>query len=156
MRTFYEKLVIVGNALRSIFLLVVRVGWGLGFFYAGSGKLMHIDQFATFLTTLGFPAPVATAYFVASVEAVGGLMLLIGLGSRLVGLILTINMSVAYFTAHMEAIVGFWNNPRVFVEESAFLYLFVAVIVFVFGPGLFSIDELLQRYVFKNRREQLP
>ena len=52
----------------------------------GWGKLSDIHKVIGFFTDLGIPAPTLNAYFVASLEFGGGLLLILGLGSRLVAL----------------------------------------------------------------------
>ncbi len=151
LRSCYRALIATAHWFQPVFLLVLRLFLGVAFWEAGSGKLMHIDAFINFLTTLPIPAPGFTAYFVATVEAVGGISLLIGFGARLMGLILTINMMVAYLTAHMEAVWMLWSHPGLFVAQEAFLYLLGSAVIFAFGPGLISVDGALKRYVFRER-----
>jgi putative oxidoreductase len=153
LNAFYRLIIKLGELLQPILLLVLRVAVGLGFFYAGYGKLQNISQFADFLTTLGFPVPTFHAYFVAGVEALGGLFLLAGLGTRLIALILAINMIVAYLTAHQEAVAALVNGTLVlFVQQSAFPFLLVSLVLFAFGPGLISIDAFLKRRAGANSK----
>ena len=96
----YALLVVWGGpVVLSLFLLLIRIIWGLQFFMAGKGKLLHIDKPIGFFRDLGIPAPVANAWLVSIVETFGGLLLIAGLGSRAVAVALTINMCVAYFAA---------------------------------------------------------
>ena len=64
------------DKLRSPLLLALRLIFGWGLFQTGKGKLEHIDRFTDFLTHLHIPMPAANAYFVASLECIGGLLLL--------------------------------------------------------------------------------
>ncbi len=133
------------DKLRSPLLLVLRLMFGWELFLTGKGKLQHIDRFIDFLTHLNIPMPAANAYFVASLECAGGLLLLIGLASRLIAIPLTINFIVAYLTADHEAVVNFFKDQDAFTSAAPFLYLLVSLIVLAFGPGFFSIDELIRR-----------
>jgi putative oxidoreductase len=133
------------DRLRSLLLLLMRLIFGWGLFQTGKGKLENIDRFTDFLTHLHIPMPAANAYFVASLECVGGLLLLIGLASRLICIPLTINFIVAYLTADREAVVNFFKDQDAFTNAAPFLYLLVSLIVLAFGPGFFSIDELIGR-----------
>ena len=54
-------------------------------------------------------------------------------------------LPVAYGTAHIEEVKGMFSDPDAFVTAAPFLFLLASVIVFTFGPGKFSIDELLRR-----------
>jgi putative oxidoreductase len=135
--------------LRSPLLLALRLIFGWGLFQTGKGKLEHIDRFTDFLTHLHIPMPAANAHFVASLECVGGLLLLLGLAARLIGVPLIINFIVAYLTADRDAVVNFFKDQDAFTNAAPFLYLLVSLIVLAFGPGLFSLDALIAR---KRRR----
>src|SRR6201988_4926373 len=80
---YYRLLVYVSSRLQSPFLLAVRLYWGWQFMQTGWGKLTDIGKVANFFSTLGIPAPMLNAYFVSALEFGGGLLLLLGLGSRL-------------------------------------------------------------------------
>ena len=80
--------------LQSPLLLAIRLYWGWQFFQTGYGKLMHISKVVGFFTSLGIPFPAFNAYFVSSLECVGGVLLFLGLGSRVIALPLTIDMLV--------------------------------------------------------------
>ena len=133
------------DRLRSPLLLALRLIFGWGLFQTGKGKLENIDRFIDFLTHLHIPMPVANAYFVASLECVGGLLLLVGLASRLICIPLVINFIVAYLTADIDAVKGFFKDQDAFTNAAPFLYLLTSLIVLAFGPGLFSIDALIRR-----------
>jgi putative oxidoreductase len=138
------------DKLRSPLLLVLRLMFGWELFQTGKGKLQNIDRFTEFLAHLHIPMPAANAHFVASLECVGGLLLLLGLFSRLIAIPLTINFIVAYITADHEALVGFFKDQDAFTSAAPFLYLLVSLIILAFGPGFFSLDELIRR-LWKRR-----
>src|ERR1043165_210393 len=123
--------------LRSPLLLVLRLFIGWQFFETGKGKLEHLDRVTQFFSSLGIPMPHLNAMFVGTLEMVGGLLLLIGLASRLIAVPLTINMIVAYLTADREAVLNMFSNPDGFTQAEPFLFLLVSVIVLAFGPGAF-------------------
>ena len=131
--------------LKSPFLLFVRLYWGWQFAQSGWGKLHHLDNVTDFFTTLHIPLPGLTAHFVASLEFVGGILLILGLGTRLIGLILTVNMFVAYLTASRDALLAFFSDPGKFYKDDAYTFLFAALLAFLFGAGAISIDALLAR-----------
>ena len=135
----------VFDNLRSPLLLAGRlfIGWQL--FLTGKGKLGNIGQFVDFLTSLHVPFPEANARFVASLECFGGLLLLVGLASRLISLPLVLNFVVAYVTADHDAVVNAFNDPDAFIAAAPFLYLVVTLAVLAFGPGIFSLDALIRR-----------
>lgn len=139
------------NRGQSLLLLAVRLYWGWQFAQSGWGKLHRIDGVTEFFTTLGLPMPHTTAIIVSLIEFVGGILFALGLGSRLVSLVLFVNMSVAYWTADHEALTQIFSDPGKFYNADPYTFWFAALIVLVFGPGLFAIDTLLKRYLFQKQ-----
>ncbi len=135
------------SVLQSFPLLIVRLYWGWGFFLTGKGKLMDLEKPTQFFQSLGIPFPHAQAMLVGATECVGGLLLLVGLCSRLISIPLTILLSVAYLTADLEKVKMIFGDPDKFLTADEFLFLFAVVLVFAFGPGKFSIDWLIKRKV---------
>jgi putative oxidoreductase len=135
-----------GPLTLSVFLLAMRIAFGWGFFEAGKGKLSDIDKPIGFFRQLGIPMPVANAWLVACVECFGGLLLMLGFGSRAISLVLIINMTVAYVTADRDAITSLFSgaDPTKFIAAAEFWFLATAVLVFALGPGWFSIDGILR------------
>jgi putative oxidoreductase len=142
---YYAALIRVSSSLQSPFLLAVRLYWGWQFMQTGWGKLSDIGKVIGFFTDLGIPAPALNAYFVASLELGGGLLLLLGLGSRLIALPLVVNMLVAYITADREALFSIFSSPDKFTGAAPYTFLMASLIVLIFGPGKFSVDALLAR-----------
>jgi putative oxidoreductase len=145
MRSLYHGYTSIGDSLQSLLLLVLRLYWGFAFFLAGFGKIQNIEPTVDFFGTLGIPFPEFMAPFVAWMEAVGGICLLVGFASRVVALPLAIIMIVALFTAHSEATLGVFQDPQRFINQTAFNFLLTTLIVFCFGPGKISVDYLLER-----------
>jgi putative oxidoreductase len=135
----------VGGFLQSPFLLVVRLYWGWQFFLTGRGKLLHLDRTVNFFASLNIPAPKLNAVLASCTECTGGILLLLGLFSRFVSPALIAVMCVAYATADSEALHSIFSNPDKFLGADPFLFLFAALIVFVFGPGKISLDALILR-----------
>jgi putative oxidoreductase len=63
---------------------------------------------------------------------------------------LIFTMMVAYLTADIESVKMLFQDPNKFVSEAPFNFLMVSLIVFSFGPGAFSMDALIKRYVQKK------
>ena len=139
------------NACQSPFLLVVRLYWGWQFWQAGWGHLQNMQKFVDFFISLGIPAPTLNAHFVAVLEAGGGILLILGLGSRLISLMLAGDMLVAYITADREALFSVFSDPDKFYAASPYTLLVASLIVLIFGPGLLSLDTLVARYVKKRQ-----
>ena len=141
----YRLLIRAANSLQSLFLLAVRLYWGWQFIEDGWGKLHNLDKVTEFFTSLGLPAPGLTATFIGGLELVGGVLLALGLGSRLIALLLTGNMLTAYITADREALFSIFSDPDKFYGASPYTYLFASLIVLIFGPGKFSVDAWLEK-----------
>ncbi len=141
----YLKFAAVASSLRSPFLLAVRLYWGWQFAQSGWGKLHHLDRITEFFASLHIPLPWVSAPFVAGLEFVGGIALILGIGSRLFGLLLAGNMLVAYVTADREALFSVFSDPGKFYIADPFTFVFASAMVLVFGAGLFSVDALLAR-----------
>jgi len=137
-----------GSALlQSPFLLVVRLYWGWQFAETGWGKLHHLAKITEFFTSLGIPAAAFSAHFVSGLEFVGGLLLIAGLASRLIGFLLAANMFVAYWTADHQALVSVISDPGKFYGADPYTFLFASLLVLVFGAGFFSLDsEIAKRW----------
>jgi putative oxidoreductase len=110
----------------------------------GWGKLSNINRVVGFFTDLGIPAPALNAYFVSALEFGGGVLLVLGLGSRLIAIPLVIDMIVAYITADREALFSIISNPDKFTAPAPYTFLIASLIVLIFGPGKASIDACLK------------
>ncbi len=141
----YRLLITIAGYLRSPFLLLIRLFWGWQFFLTGKGKLMDLSKPTQYFEGLHIPLPHLNAILAACTECFGGLLLLVGLASRLISVPLMILLTVAYLTADNDAVRAIFSDPDKFTSAAPFLFLFAVVIVFVFGPGKFSIDWLLAR-----------
>ena len=141
----YLLLIRVGSSLQSPFLLAVRLYWGWQFMQTGWGKLHNIPHVIQFFASLGIPAPALNAWFVSYTEFFGGILLILGLGSRLISLALSIDMIVAYVAGDMEALKSIFSDPGKFYNADPFTFLFASLIVLIFGPGRFALDYLLAR-----------
>jgi putative oxidoreductase len=143
----YALLVRVANSLQSPFLLVVRLYWGWQFAESGVDHLRNMDSFVQFMTDNHVPAPWLNAHFVAGLETCGGILLALGLGSRLIAIPLLVNMIVAFITADRDNLfAAFTSHAEDFYKALPFTYLFVALLVLIFGPGSLSLDALIKRY----------
>jgi putative oxidoreductase len=143
--TAYGFLVTAGNWLQPVILLVVRLYWGWQFFQSGYGKFVRLGEVADFFGTLGIPLPMPNAILVATTECVGGLLLLVGLASRLAAIPLAITLIVAYATDDREALLSVFSDPDKFLTATPFLFLFATLLILAFGPGVLSADYVIKR-----------
>lgn len=129
----------------NIGLLWLRVLMGLGIsIFHGYGKVFggRMEQFTEGVAKMGFPAPDFFAWAAAFSEFIGGILLVLGLGTRLAAFFVFMTMSVAAFIRHA---------PDTFdVKETALLYWIIAMAIFLTGPGFFSLDNIITRYLRKK------
>ena len=151
----YSLMVSAGKAWQSPFLLVVRLYFFWQLFNVGKGKLENIGKVIDYFTSLGIPLPGINAYVVGITECVGGILILVGLASRLASVPVIVAMTVAYIAGDAEALANFFSDPVKFVKADPFPFLLSALIVFCFGPGWLSIDGLLGR-IGKSRTSEKP
>jgi putative oxidoreductase len=131
--------------LQSPLLLAVRLYWGWQFHVTGAGKLKHIDKTAAFFQSIHISHPTLNAWLAGSAECLCGLLLVLGLATRLACLPLIFTMIVAYATAESEVVKHIFNDPDKFVSSAPFLFLLASLVVLAFGPGAFSLDWLIRR-----------
>ena len=143
----YERFAGLLNLFQSPLLLAIRLYWGWQFAQDGWGKLTHLDRVTQFFTSLNLPAPGTTALIVGLIELVGGILFALGLGARLVSLVLFVNMTVAYLSVPDDRtnFLHILSKPDDFYGASPYTYWFAALLILVFGPGAFAFDWLMMR-----------
>lgn len=133
----YEKIKECRQKLAWLPPLLSRTTIGFVFIQSGWGKLHNLDRVASFFAELGIPAPGLQAPFVATVEFVGGLAVLLGFFTRIVSIPLICTMIVAIITAK-RADLGGISDLFGFIE---YLYIVILAWLAVEGPGKISIDH---------------
>lgn len=136
-------------ATREWGLTVLRIVTGIVFFAHGLQKATEfgVGGFAGFLTSLGIPLPGVFAVIVIAVELLGGLALILGLGTRWVAIPLAIDMLVALLTVHLPN--GFFAQNNGY--ELVLTLLAAAVALALTGSGALALDNLLVRRVVGAR-----
>ncbi len=137
------------------FLLFVRLYWGWQLVESGWGKLHHLEKVTEFFTSLGLPMPGPTAVFISSLEFFGGILLALGLFSRVISLLLTVNLITAYITADREALFSIFSDPDKFYAATPYTFLFASLLILLFGAGKVSVDTLLGR-LFPSADSKAP
>ena len=146
----YERFVRVLNYLQCPLLLAVRLYWGWQFAQDGWGKLSNNPRVTDYFASIGVPHPHFTAYAIALLQVVGGILLILGLASRLIALPLTVNMVNAYWFGDREALMSIFSNPGKFYAADPYTFLFASLLILVFGPGKASLDALIGHFVKKR------
>src|ERR1700739_978453 len=129
--------------LQSPFLLLVRLYWGWQLVQSGWGKLHHLSNVGEYFSSLGLPMPAQMGVVFSCVEFLGGIFLALGLASRITGLVLTVNLTMAYVIGDREALFSFFSDPDKFIAAAPFAFLMVALIVLLFGAGRISADTVI-------------
>jgi putative oxidoreductase len=153
-RGSYARAVKILDSLQSPLLLTIRLYWGFQFMQDGWGKLTHLDKVAQFFSSLNLPAPGMTALAVASIELVGGVLFTFGIASRLVSLVLFLNMTMAYLSVPDDRVnfSHILSKPDDFYGASPYTYWFAALLILILGPGRVAIDSLLGRWFAPRSR----
>lgn len=131
----------VARTLTWVAPLFARITVGWVFLWSGWGKLNNLPQIIENFVGWGIPHANLLAPFVSGVEFFGGIFLLIGLFTRISAGALGITMLVAIRSAKwadvdsLETLLGF--------DEFEYLALFLWLAIA--GPGVISIDHVLQR-----------
>jgi len=127
------------------------------FFWEGILKFVYTNQGVGRFTKIGIPFPHETAVFVASLEICGGLLLISGLGTRLIAIPFVIEMIVAILSTKISLYLGTSPLPlppappkigiwAVLHEIRAdYAQMVTSVFLLINGPGKWSLDAVLQR-----------
>jgi putative oxidoreductase len=158
----YNMLITGGNLLQSLVLLAFRLAWGIEYFIDGQGKLKNHADIVDFFTSLHIPFPGLNAWFVGGLELVGGVLLVLGFLSRPIGLLLFVNMTVAFLSVDTDRakVFNMFKNEEsfdAFTQADPFFFWLTALVVLAFGSGAISLDNLLAKTVFKrSAKTSLP
>jgi putative oxidoreductase len=133
--------------LKPLALLLLRVGLGVIFVFHGYPKLFtHTRETMQGMAHMGFPA--YFAYVAGVIEFFGGMLLIVGLFTRIAGLLVAAEMAVALIKVH-----GIFSNPMA-VENYQFPLACAlgAFALAAMGAGMISLDHV----IFANRRGGPP
>jgi putative oxidoreductase len=125
----------------------MRLTWGPQFFVMGAQKLANLSESTESFTSLGFSHPLFHSYVAGYIELIGGIALIIGLGSRLFTIPLIITTLTILSKAHGSPISE-WKlltHPSLISHQPPYPFLIVALLILIFGPGKLSIDGWIKR-----------
>ena len=136
-----KKLLMNPNPVSINAIAIARIIVGCYFILHGhelfDSKAMQ--GFAGYLEKdLGFPYPMLMAYLRTGAELFGGIMLVLGVFTRLGAFLIMFTMLVAAFTAGKGDLLG--------EGEFTFIYAIFCLVFILIGPGKFSLD-----YYFSNK-----
>lgn len=148
---------IITSQLRSqqinIGILILRVGIAMLLIVHSFNLLSHLTESQdSFIVLMGLNNPITIA-LALSAELICGMLLFVGLGTRLILLPLIIAMSTIIITVHQCNIFE--------TGKTAFLFLIGFVVMLIIGAGKYSMDSFFNTiemkvelpFLFKNKRE---
>ena len=130
-------------ASTSLALLVLRLALGAVFIAHGAQKVFVYGFVGTSgsFADMGVPLAEIAGPLVGLVELIGGALLVIGLGTRVVGAALAVNMLVATLLVHLSS--------GIFAAEGGYELTLVlgagAIALVLSGAGRLSVDAVLTR-----------
>jgi putative oxidoreductase len=125
--------------LKPLGLLLLRWGLGVIFIYHGYPKLIHTREFMEQVIRIGLPS--FFAYIVGVLEFFGGALLIVGLFTRVAGLLLAFEMLIAIWKVQLP-------QGGIYTVEKYQFQLAVGVGAFALaavGAGLISLDHVFFR-----------
>lgn len=129
-------------------VLLVRIAVGVIFLTQGILKYIDPNMGVVRFTRIGFPHPYFTAHFVGTFEVLCGLLLFLGLWTRLVSIPLLIVITTAIATTKIPELFrtnqGFWYM----VSDARTDFAMFCCLVFLIsvGGGSWSLDATLARH----------
>ena len=121
--------------------LLLRLVFGWFWLETGWAKLHNQEFFTQRFVEWGIPLPMLSATASGAVDLIGGALLILGLGTRLVAVPMIVNMLVALAVVVLPGISTF----NEFVELDEVLYVAVLFWLLMAGPGKASLDHLIAR-----------
>ncbi|TMI94110.1 MAG: DoxX family protein [Bacteroidetes bacterium] len=150
-------------------ILVLRLMAGSVFLWEGVLKFVYVNQGVGRFTKLGFPFPETTAHIIAVGEIIGGVLLILGLFTRIVAFYFIIQMIVAILSTKISLYLGTSPLPAppappkmgiwaVLHEiRSDFAQIFTCLFLLTAGAGRRSLDFIISasKKVYNISQKQL-
>lgn len=140
-KTLYDRYSAAMSSLRDLAPLILRVVLGYGFFEPAWNKLQDVNAIGEWFESMELPAPYLQAWLATLTEVLGVVLLVLGLGTRIIAIPLTIVMLVAIKTVHWEH--GFAASDNGY--EIPFYYTCMLLCLVFLGSGRLSLDYLLSK-----------
>jgi len=121
---------------RDFALLALRIGLGVLFILSGWAKVSHVAGVVGLWQRLHLPLPHVFGPIHAVVEFGGGILLIAGLFTRLIGFLLAVDMFGALFLVKI-------HTPTFIQQE--WLAFWISVALLAVGAGSFSLDAFLEK-----------
>lgn len=128
--------------MKEIGATILRVFLGATFLIHGLAKFQGgIENQAGFFESLGLPG--FSAYVVALIELIGGIALVLGVGTRIISVLFAIVMVVAIFKVKLA--VGFLGNGQMAGYELDLALMVISIYLAAKGKSNFALDNVLFR-----------
>lgn len=119
---------------------ILRLVLGATFLIHGAAKFQGgIENTVGFFESLGFPA--FSAYIVALVELLGGLAMLLGVGTRVISILFAIVLAVAVVKVKLAG--GFLGNGQMAGFELDLALLAISIFLAITNKSLFALDNVI-------------
>jgi putative oxidoreductase len=123
--------------------LVVRLVFGYFWLETGIAKVQNLAGFTQRFVGWHIPYPAFSAGMSAWTELLGGLLIMLGLFTRLVCIPMIINMIVAVTLVVSTNLMGLDD----YVEADEVVYSLIFFWLLMAGPGKASLDTLVARWL---------
>ncbi|HIA37111.1 MAG TPA: DoxX family protein [Flavobacteriales bacterium] len=123
-------------------MLFLRLWLGIAMIVHGYNSVIggEMHGFIEYLESFQIPAPELMAWLAKGSEFFGGVLLVIGLFSKVSALFILVTMSVATFIVHEGALIGT-------AGELTWCYLLISIAILIQGSGKISLDH----FIFKKK-----
>ncbi|MGG3800860.1 DoxX family protein [Metabacillus fastidiosus] len=121
---------------------ILRVFLGITFLMHGLSKFQGgIENTVGFFESLGLPG--FTAYMVALIELIGGIAVILGLGTRIISILFVIILAVAIVKVKLAA--GFLGNGQMAGYELDLALMAISIYLAITKRSLLALDNVLFR-----------
>jgi len=137
----------VASRLTWLAPLLARVTVGWVFATTGWGKLNNLQKVIDYFSDLGIPYPEIQVPFASANEFVCGVLVLLGLATRVASIPLIVVMLVAIRSAQWENV----DSAAALLGLVEWSYIAIFAWLAIAGPGAVSLDALIARALKRSR-----
>lgn len=130
-------------------LVILRLAMGIIFLVHGWPKLNPNSPmkgpagFGGFLKQMGVPLPIFFGWAVALLETAGAVLLILGLGTRILAVLFAIDMLVAIFVVKMRVMKVGFSSQQATGWEFDFALLAISLALLFTGAGNIALDPMI-------------
>lgn len=139
MKDLFAELRVLLTFPQDLILLLARLVIAYGFSLPALMKIQNMEATTLWFREIGIPFAGFAAYLVSAVESMGIVLLILGLFTRCISVLLGCVMIGAMFFVHLKHGYAIANNG---IEIALYYFIFLSIFA-TFGPGKYSLDQLL-------------